>query len=86
MYSLLRSCNIVRKTDDSAGRMMVFKSVLRNSRKIRYSYTLYQHAPSAVKAALIVLYGLKCYLSLAWGEMAGSNWCFLLPIPRSGTS
>jgi hypothetical protein len=66
MYTLLTACNIVRKTDDSAGRMKVFMSVLRNSRKIRYSYTLYQHAPAAVKAALIVLYGAKCYLSLAW--------------------
>ena len=40
-------------------------SVLRNSRSIRYSYNLYQHSPGAVKAASVVVYGLKCYLSLA---------------------
>ena len=39
-------------------------SVLRNSRSIRYSYNFYQHSPGAIKAALVVLYGLKCYLSL----------------------
>jgi len=45
--------------------MKVFMSVLRNSRSIRYSYNLYQHSPGAVKAASVVVYGLKCYLSLA---------------------
>jgi hypothetical protein len=44
--------------------MKVFMSVLRNSRSIRYSYHLYQYSPRPVKAAAIVFYGLKCYLSL----------------------
>ena len=39
-------------------------SVLRNSRSIRYSYNFYQYSPSVVKAASVVVYGLKCYLSL----------------------
>ena len=39
-------------------------SVLHNSRRIRYSYIFYQHSPRAIKAAAVVLYGLKCYLSL----------------------
>ncbi len=39
-------------------------SVLHNSRSIRYSYNFYQHSPGAIKAASVVLYGLKCYLSL----------------------
>ena len=82
MYSLLAACNIVRKTDDSAGRMKVFMSVLRNSRKIRYSYTLYQCSPSAVKAALIILYGLKCYLSLAWQRDDGQQLVFFASYPN----
>jgi hypothetical protein len=45
--------------------MKVFMSVLRNSRSIRYSYNIYQHSPVAIKAASLVLYGLKCYLSLS---------------------
>ena len=44
--------------------MKVFLSVLPNSRSIRYSYGLYQISPKFVKAAALVLYGLKCYLSL----------------------
>ena len=45
--------------------MKVFMSVLPNSRSIRYSYTVYQVSPNAIKAAALVLYGLKCYLSLS---------------------
>jgi hypothetical protein len=44
--------------------MKVFMSVLRNSRSIRYSYNFYQRSPRAIKAASVVVYGLKCYLSL----------------------
>jgi len=44
--------------------MKVFMSVLCNSRSIRYSYYFYQYSPEAIKAALLVIYGLKCYLSL----------------------
>ena len=66
MYSLLKACIIVRNMDTAEGRMNVFRSVLRNSRPIRYVHAVYEASPLAVKAALIVLYGLKCYLSLAW--------------------
>jgi hypothetical protein len=45
--------------------MRVFMSVLNNSRSIRFSYNLYRASPEVLQAALIVLYGLKCYLSLA---------------------
>jgi hypothetical protein len=45
--------------------MKVFMSVLSNSKSIRYSYIIYQHSPDAIKAASVVLYGLKCYLSLS---------------------
>ena len=82
MYTILRACNIVRKTDDSAVRMKVFMSVLSNSRRIRYSYTLYQYAPSAVKAALIVLYGLKCYLTLAWARDGEQQLVFFACYPN----
>ncbi len=82
MYSLLRACNIVRRTDDSAGRMKVFMSVLRNSKKIRYSYTLYQHAPTAAKSALIVAYGLKCYLSLALKRSDGQQLLYFASYPN----
>ena len=44
--------------------MKVFLSVLPNSRSIRYSYSLYQISPNFIRAAALVLYGLKCYLSL----------------------
>ena len=44
--------------------MEVFFSVLPNSRRIRYSYNLYRISPNFIKAAALVLYGLKCYLSL----------------------
>lgn len=81
MYSLLNACNIVRKMDSSAGRMNVFMSVLRNSRKIRYSYTLYRYSPNALKAVWIVLYGLKCYLSLAWGRDGRRSLIFFASYP-----
>ena len=82
MYSLLMACNIVRKTDDSAGRMKVFMSVLRNSRKIRYSYTIYQQVPATLKAALIVLYGVKCFLSLAWKQDDEQQLLFFASYPN----
>ena len=82
MYSLLRACNTVRKTDNSALRMKVFMSVLSNSRRIRYSYTLYQCAPSAVKAALIVLYGLKGYLTIAWARDGKQQLVFFACYPN----
>ena len=65
MYSLLRACNIVRSTDNSEKRLDVFRSVLQNSRKIRWAYQLYQMSPASVQAALVVVYGLKCFLSIA---------------------
>lgn len=44
--------------------MKVFMSVLPNSRSIRYSYNFYQASPNVIKAAALVVYGMKCYLSL----------------------
>lgn len=82
MYSLLRVFKIVLKTDDSAGRMKVFMSVLRNSRKIRYSYNLYQHAPDTIKTVLVVLYGLKCYLSIDWEKNKGQELVFFASYPN----
>ena len=76
MYSLLRACSIVRSTDDTSGRIRVFNSVLRNSWKIRYSYYLYQAVPKAVKAALVLIYGLKCYLSVKWKNSGRSDVVF----------
>lgn len=38
--------------------------MLRNSRSIRYSYTIYQHSPRFIQAALVGVFGMKCYLSL----------------------
>lgn len=69
-------------TDDSVGRMKVFVSVLQNSRRIRYSYFFYQRAPDSVKAGLIVLYGLKCYLSLARRHDSEQHLLFFASYPN----
>lgn len=78
----MSACNIVRGMDDSAGRMRVFMSVVNNSRRIRVSYHLYRASPEFLKAALILLYGLKCYLSLARGSVADPQLVYFASYPN----
>jgi len=66
MYTLSRACWIVRKVDSSAGRLAVFDDVIRKSVKIRFFYKIYEKSPIYIKLYLLLIYGLKCYLSLSW--------------------
>jgi hypothetical protein len=66
MYTLGRACTIVRKLDSSPGRLSAFDQVLRRSTKVRVSYLFYQNAPETLKSLLLLLYGMKCYLSVNW--------------------
>lgn len=71
-YSLGRACSIVRKLDGSAGRRAVFTEVVRKNPIVKFCYVLYGNAPEFLKSLLLLLYGLKCYLSLKW---AGGGSC-----------
>ena len=67
MYSLGRASLIVRKMDASAGRLSVFDDVVRKNFYVRFLYALYAKCPGFLKTTLLIIYGLKCYLSVNWG-------------------
>lgn len=63
-YFLARACWIVRRIDDSAGRLTLFADVAQKNVVIRLAYVTYECCPDFVKSLLLLLYGLKCYLSV----------------------
>lgn len=65
-YSLARACRIVGELDSSPGRLAVFADIARKNRVIRAAYGCYTSAPWFIKSYLLLLYGLKCYLSVNW--------------------
>ena len=67
--------------DSSAVRNSVFESVLKNSRIIRYGFWFYQHMPLHIKAALVLLYGMKCYLSISWHRANSQQIAYFGPYP-----
>lgn len=67
--------------DGSAVRNAVFESVLQNSRVIRYGFWVYQRMPLHVKAALVLLYGTKCYLSINWHKSDSQKIVYFGPYP-----
>lgn len=67
--------------DGSAVRNAVFESVLKNSRIIRYGFWVYQRMPLHAKAALVLLYGLKCYLSIHWHRADSQQIIYFGPYP-----
>ena len=81
-YSLGRACWIVRKLDGSAGRRAVFDEVVRKNPIVRFFYVLYEKAPEFLKVLLLLLYGLKCYLSVKWAEGRNSDIAFFASYPN----
>ena len=81
-YSLGRACWIVRKLDGSAGRRAVFEDVVRKNPIIRFFYVLYGNSPEFLKSLLLLLYSLKCYLSLKWGGDRRIDIAFFASYPN----
>jgi hypothetical protein len=81
-YTLGRACWIVRKLDGSAGRRAVFDDVVRKNRVVRFFYTIYENAPELLKYVLLILYGLKCYLSVNWRGPGNSDLAFFASYPN----
>ena len=52
--------------DSSPGRLTVFSDIVRKNWVIRTAYFFYDRAPEFIKSYLLILYGLKCYLSANW--------------------
>ena len=86
MYSLSRACWIVRKADDSVGRLAVFDDVIKKSATIRYCYIFFENSSITVKKILLLLYGLKCYLSLYWKGRSNVDIAFLASYPNEQTA
>ncbi len=82
MYSLGRASLIVRKMDASAGRLSVFDDVVRKNFYIRFFYALYAKCPGFLKTTLLIIYGLKCYLSVNWGPGREGEIAFFASYPN----
>ncbi len=52
--------------DSSTERLTVFSDIVRKNIVIRSVFFFYDMAPEFIKAYLLILYGLKCYLSANW--------------------
>lgn len=77
MYSLGRACWIVRNLDGSPRRLAIFTEVVQKNLKVRFFYVIYERAPIWLKSLLLLVYGLKCYLSVAWRSGPGAELaCF----------
>lgn len=81
-YSLQRACRIVREMDGSSGRITVFLDIVSKNSSIRLAHFLYDRAPVFIKAYLLVLYGLKCYLSANWLGPPKPDLAFLASMPN----
>lgn len=75
-YSLARACSIVGEMDGSPGRLTVFTDIVRKNRVIRTAYDFYNSAPRFIKCYLLLLYGLKCYLTAHWRGAANADIVF----------
>ncbi len=82
MYSLGRASLIVRKMDASAGRLSVFDDVVRKNFYIRFFYALYAKCPGFLKTTLLIIYGLKCYLSVNWSPGPEGEIAFFASYPN----
>lgn len=82
MYSLGRASLIVRKMDASAGRLSVFADVLRKNFYVRFFYALYAKCPGFLKTTLLIIYGLKSYLSVNWGPGPEGEIAFFASYPN----
>lgn len=81
-YTLGRACSIVGRFDSSAGRLAVFADVARKNVVIGSAYALYDRAPGFIKPYLLMLYGLKCYLSVNWKAVGEEDIVFLASYPN----
>ena len=67
--------------DNSDIRKDVFASVVEQSPLIRTCYVAYSYCPAPIQALLLLAYGLKCYLSLAWTRSIDSKLTFFGSYP-----
>ncbi|WP_193370394.1 hypothetical protein [Pelagibius marinus] len=68
--------------DASAGRLSVFDDVVRKNFYIRFFYALYEKSPGFLKTTLLIIYGLKCYLSVNWASRAEGEIAFFASYPN----
>ena len=80
-YTLVKACKIVRKLDGSSGRLQVFDDVVRKNWLIRTALFCYASAPAFIKSYLLILYGLKCYLSARSSGSAEADILFFAVTP-----
>ena len=85
-YTLGRACWIVGNFDSSEGRQAVFADVVRRSVAIRSAYRLYDRVPAFIKPYLLLLYGLKCFLSVNWRAAGPSDIVCLAAMPNERTA
>lgn len=81
-YSLGKACWIVRKLDGSAGRRAVFEDVVRKNPIVRFFYVLYGNSPEFLKSLLLLMYGLKSYLSVKWADGRNADIAFFASYPN----
>ncbi len=65
MYTLLNAINTVKHIDTSLNRLRIFEDIAKKKLLIRLAFNIYKsvdHTP--VASILLLLYGLKCFLSI----------------------
>lgn len=68
--------------DSSTERMTVFADIVRKNSVIRAAYFFYDSAPGFIKSYLLILYGLKCYLSANWRGTRNPDLVFCAAYPN----
>lgn len=81
-YSLARACKIVGEIDGSPGRLTVFADIVRKNSLIRTAYAFYNSSPRFIKSYLLLLYGLKCYLTAHWRGPVSPDIVFFASTPN----
>lgn len=81
-YSIEKAYRIVSKMDNSRDRLTVFSDIARKNRVIKCAYFFYDIAPSFIKSYLLILYGLKCYLSANWRGSPSQDIVFFASCPN----
>jgi hypothetical protein len=82
IYTLNGACWIVRQVDSSTGRLAVFGDIIQRSLKISFGFFVYEKSPILVKNFLLLLYGLKCYLSLNWNGHRNADLIYFASYPN----
>ncbi|MEQ8354222.1 MAG: hypothetical protein RH942_01685 [Kiloniellaceae bacterium] len=62
--------------------MAIFADVVQKNIKVRFFYDIYERVPVFVKSLLLLIYGLKCYLSIGWRRAGTADLAVFASYPN----